>query len=259
VYLALASIVLRPVATHSRDSSLYVRTIMIVASFCLACAAPRDELMEADSAKAADAIRLRFGRTKADVEAADSARRDLALRVAQQKADSERIARSIPSNAELSAMVRRLPPDSLDFIPRIVRAALNERGCLIPQPFEGKSRNAVTGAFTAKGAVEWAVLCSVGGSSQILIIDSQSGEVIDSLNEGDDADGLQGIGGGKWGYSRALNRLSKEAIGHRLIDDYGKAIPQPIDHDALDVAFLEKASVAHYRAGGNWYRVITSD
>jgi hypothetical protein len=236
-----------------------MRPIVILASFCLACGIPKDDQAAVDSAKAADSIKLRLARKRAAAVAADNAERDSAVRLAQQRIDSQRVSLGIPSDAELSAMVRRLPPDSLGFMPVKVQSTLNQRGCLIPQPFETEFRNAATGAFTAKGTVEWAVLCSVGGDSQILIIASQTGAVVDSLDGGSDAGGMQGIGGGKWGYSRLVNTLPKERIARQLIEEYGKAIPQPIDHDALDVAFLEKASEAYYRAGGNWYRVTTSD
>jgi hypothetical protein len=215
--------------------------------------------MEADSANAAAAIKGRFAQAKAAAERAEKARQDSVDRVAKVKADSERVARGFPSDAELSAMVRRLPPDSLDSIPVKVRATLKERGCLIPQPFETELKNAVRGAFTAKGAVEWAVVCSIEGASQVLFIASQTGAVVDSLARGGDTNWIQGIGDGKWGYSLVINTFPGSPLAHRKIDDDGTPIPQPIDHDALDVGFLEKASVAYYRAGGNWYRVLTSD
>jgi hypothetical protein len=236
-----------------------MRIVMILVFLCLACADGNNDQMEADSAKAAAAIKLRFAQAKTATEMAERARSDSAVRTAKLKADSARAAMGVPSDAELSAMVRRLSPDSLDSVPKSVRTTLNERGCLVPQPFEGESKNAAVGAFTMKGAVEWAILCSVDGASQILFIDSKTGAVVDSLGQGSDTNWVQGIGDGKWGFSLALATFPNKAIGHRLMDDDGKAIPQPIDHDALDVGFLEKASVAHYRANGNWYRVITSD
>ena len=61
------------------------------------------------------------------------------------------------------------------------------------------------------------------------------------------------------GYSLRISTLPQRAIADLTTDDDGKAVPQPIDHDAVDVAFIEKASVAYYRAGGNWYRTITAD
>ena len=240
------------VARLSRNSSFYVRTIIIIVSFCVACVAANDDRMEADSAKAAAAIKLRFAQTKTAIERAEKARHDSAARVEKARMDS--------IYAEASVWVRRLPPDSLDFLPISVRWELNRRKCLIPQPFETESRNAVKGAFTAKGEEEWAVVCSVEGNSQILFITSQSGTVVDSLAKGNDGAWVQGIGDGKSGYSLGINVLPQHSIADLKTDDDGKAVPQPIDHDALDVAFIEKASVAYYRGrDGNWYRVMTSD
>lgn len=228
-----------------------MRTIIILAYFCLACAGSGDDQMEADPAKADAAIKLRFARTKTAMERAEKARQDSAARVETARMDS--------IYAEVDVWIHRLPPDSLGILPISVRWELNRRKCLIPQPFVTETKNAAKGAFTAKGAEEWAVVCSVGGSSQILFITSQSGAVVDSLDKGKDGGWVQGIGDGKSGYSLGISTLPQGAIADLKTDDDGKAVPQPIDHDALDVAFIEKASVAYYRSGGNWYRVITAD
>jgi hypothetical protein len=162
----------------------------------------------------------------------------------------------LPSMAKLSEMVPRLAPDSLGELPPSVRAVLRARGCLIPQYFNGERRNAYRGVFSAKGADEWAVMCSVGGNSQILVIAAPAHAVVDSIAIGDDAGAMEHEDDGKWMFTRTLGvtRLSP-----RLMDDDSQPIPQPIDHDALDIPIYGKASVAHYLARGKWYRVITSD
>ena len=108
----------------------------------------------------------------------------------------------------------------MDSVPRGVRSTLNSRGCLIPQPYPDEKRNAVKGAFTAKGAVT------------------------DSLDIAIDY---------------TLGVLPHGEFATRTVDDYGSSIPQPVDHDAIDVGILEKASIAYYHAAGKWYRIITSD
>ena len=213
-----------------------MRSLLVLAMLCLACS-QNDDQLEADSASAANAIKGKFARVKAVAESTENARKDSLNRIAKQHADSE--------YAVAFAAIRTLPPDSFDLMPATVRSTLRERGCMIPQPYENEKHNAVTGAFTAKGAVEWAVTCALPTSTQALIISAQSGAVVDSLD--------------KVAMDYTLGTLHRAAFAHRTNDDYGKPIPQPIDHDAIDVGILEKASVAYYRAGGVWYQIFTSD
>ncbi len=211
-----------------------MRSLLILALACLACSGGGDSL-EADSASAANAIKAQFARTKFVADSAEKAAKDSIDRIARQQADSQ--------YAIAYAAIRKLPPDSMDSVPPGVRSTLNRRGCLIPQPYPDQKLNAVKGAFTAKGAVEWAVICALPRSTQVLVI-AETGPVMDSLGIAIDY---------------TLGVLPRRVFANRKIDDYGSSIPQPIDHDAIDVGILEKASVAHYRAGGNWYRIITSD
>jgi hypothetical protein len=103
-------------------------------------------------------------------------------------------------------------------------------------PLPGAARaSVITGAFTAKGAVEWAVLCSVRDTSQILILNARNGAVVDSLNRSGDSGWIQGNG------------------------NYGAFLPKPIDHDGIDEAFLDKASTTFYFAQGHWFNVGSSD
>jgi hypothetical protein len=156
--------------------------------------------------------------------------------------------------------VRRISPDSLQDLPSAVREELKRRNCSVPQTYAySEPHNAVNGAFTAKGELEWAVICSVDLVSQILVLNARTGAVVDSLGKGDDKNWIQGIGDGKYGFSRKLGVVTSASIGARTVDDYDQSIPQPIDHDWIDVYFLDKASVAYYRSGAQWYRIITSD
>jgi hypothetical protein len=161
---------------------------------------------------------------------------------------------------QADADVPRLSPDSFPRLPNAVRAELNRRDCVVPQTYGDTARhNVVTGAFTSHGAVEWAVLCSVKRESRILVLDAATGAVVDSLEKVADKQWLQTIGDGKIGFSRFIGVLPMSVMKDRTTDDDDKPIPQPIDHDAINESFLEKAGSAHYRAGGLWYRIMTSD
>ena len=212
-----------------------MRSLLLLAMLCLACS-QNDNQLEADSTSAANAIKGKFARVKAVAESTEKARIDSLALIEKQRGDSE--------YAVAFAAIRKLPPDSFDSIPASVRSTLRARGCMIPQPYENVKSNAVKGAFTAKGATEWAVTCALPTSVQALIISGESGAVVDSLRVAIDY---------------MLATYPRAAFADRTNDDDGKSIPQPIDHDAIDVGILEKASVANYRAGGVWYRIITSD
>lgn len=211
-----------------------MRSLLILTLVCFACSGS-DENLEADSASAANAIKAQFAHARFAADSTEKAGRDSVDRITRQRADSE--------YAIAYAAIRKLPPDSMDSIPPGVRSTLKGRGCLIPQPYPDEKRNAVKGAFTTKGAVEWAVICALPRSTQVLVI-AETGAVTDSLDIAIDY---------------TLGVLPRIAFASRVTDDYDSSIPQPIDHDAIDVGILEKASVAYYRAAGNWYRIITSD
>jgi hypothetical protein len=179
-------------------------------------------------------------------------------------------ANSAPAQAGPSPdSVRRLPPAALLTLPVVIRRDLEVRRCLVPQLRDGGAiGNVVQGAFTAAKATEWAVLCSVRDTSQILIyrIDAghrigtgRSARLVDSLLPAADVGWMQGIGGGRWGFSRLLRTMPLRNIRAWRRDVDGHAIPQPIDHDAVEQLFVGKAAEAFYYAAGRWYRRITAD
>jgi len=158
------------------------------------------------------------------------------------------------------AAVRRLAPSVFPNLPRQVRTTLEQRRCTIPQAFEMKTRgNAVAGAFTGPRRQEWAVLCSILDTTQILVIDGQSGRVLDSLERSADRTWIQDIGNGRLGYSRRLMSLPRNRIPRWRADVERRPIPQPIDHDALQQSFVDKFSEAFYFAAGRWHKQITAD
>ena len=158
--------------------------------------------------------------------------------------------------------IRRLTPAAFADLPNAVRHDLESRECSVPQPWDGRApHNVIRGAFTNAGVVGWAVLCSVRDTSQILIYRASSGnvaQVVDSLLRDADRAWMQGIGGNRWGYSRLLQTMPLRKIrAWRNFD--GHAVPQPIDHDAIQQVFLDKAAEAFYFAAGRWYRHTTAD
>jgi len=126
--------------------------------------------------------------------------------------------------------------------------------------------NVISGAFSAKGAVEWAVLCSIEDTSQILILNATNGAAVDSLNRSGDSGWIQGNGNNTWLFSRQiyvvpmsdLNVVPADTTSEYAVY-YGAILPKPIDHDGIGEAFLDKASTTFYFAQGKWIGVGSSD
>ena len=69
---------------------------------------------------------------------------------------------------------------------------------------------------------------------------------------------LQGISATEISYSREINAAGKEFImGHYRA--YGGPTPPPIDHQGIDDAFMEKASVTWYFHEGKWMKLSGAD
>ncbi len=170
-----------------------------------------------------------------------------------------------PTEAALLRWVHLQSPESLPDLPKPVRDSLLSRRCQIPLP-DAYRANVITGAFTAKGAVEWAVLCSVHDTSQILILNARNGVAVDSLNKSADSGWIQGNGNNTWLFSRMIGLVPSSTLNIVPTDTtsedvvyYGAFLPKPIDHDGIDEAFLDKASSTFYFAQGRWFSVGSSD
>jgi hypothetical protein len=152
-----------------------------------------------------------------------------------------------------------LPPDAFPQLPDTVKSTLRSLKCAIPQPFgSGPPRNAIRGDFFAHGQTGWAVLCSVGGFSSILVFRDDRDTHPEELGKSEDKQYLQGIGNDQIGYSREITAVDRKFIMTHY-RAYGGPEPPPIDHQGIDDAFLEKASVTHYWYEGKWLRLQGAD
>jgi|GEM_PF-3801078 len=170
-----------------------------------------------------------------------------------------------PTEAALLRWVHLISPDSFPELPKPVRDSLVSRRCQIPLPGAARA-SVITGAFTAKGAVEWAVLCSVRDTSQILILNARNGAVVHSLNRSGDSGWIQSNGNHTWLFSRVIAVVAMSQLNIVPADTtsedavyYGAFLPKPIDHDGIDEAFLDKASTTFYFAQRHWFNVGSSD
>ena len=69
---------------------------------------------------------------------------------------------------------------------------------------------------------------------------------------------LQGISADQIGFSRGIRPVGKDFV-MRHYRAYGGGTPPTIDHQGIDDAFIEKASVTWYYDGGKWLRLTGAD
>lgn len=160
--------------------------------------------------------------------------------------------------------IRRVSPEAFPNLPPEIRTELRNRGCLIPEQTAineeapGQWRNVIEGEFFEKGKTSFAVLCSVSEWSSILVFRDASDHHPDELAKSEDKNQLQGIGNGKIAYSRLIQPAdSRFILNHYRA--YGGPEPPPLDHQGIDDAFLEKASVTYYCYRGEWRKLTGSD
>ena len=152
-----------------------------------------------------------------------------------------------------------LPPTAFPELPAAVVQELLRRGCTIPQTaYSKKPHNVIKGEFAKPGQDDWAALCSIKGVSTILVFWNGSVNNPAQIAAMDDRIFFQGITADKIGFSRAISAVDRDFI-MRHFQGYGGPKPPPIDHQGIDDAFLEKASVTWYFYDGKWMKLTGAD
>lgn len=160
---------------------------------------------------------------------------------------------------EAAGQIRRLRPEAFPELPRSVGAVLRQRGCLVPQPApDGPPRNVIRGEFFAKGQAGWAVLCSAGGRSAILVFRHDADSTPELLARSEDQIYVYRHEQGKTYYLREIAVADRKFIMTHY-RAYGGPEPPPIDHHGIDDSFLEKASITYYWHQRTWLRLQGAD
>ena len=129
----------------------------------------------------------------------------------------------------------------------------------IPQvPMINGRQNVIKGEFSKPGQTDWAVLCSIGRVSSILIFWNGSDLKPAEIERTPDLDHLQGWGGDKIVYDRAITPVGKKYIMQHY-KAYGGEKPPPLDHQGIDDAIVGKASVVLYLYRGKWLHLSGAD
>ena len=171
------------------------------------------------------------------------------------------LAGQVPEAWDIAAhQVHRLPPDSFPQLPPQVRRALKVRDCSVPQSFTSdRPHNVVAGSFARVGQQDWAVLCSRQDSSSVLIFWGGAGaEAPTEFPRTADAGYLQRLGAGRIGYSRLIDAASPARI-REYAAWLDSPLPKTLDHDGVEDAFAEKASVVSYLEDGRWLALAGAD
>jgi hypothetical protein len=161
--------------------------------------------------------------------------------------------------AKADQQVRRLPPSGFPQLPAPVRTELERRGCTIPQvPMIDGPHNVIHGEFAKPGQTDWAVLCSIGQVSSILVFWNGSPANPAEIAKAKDVDRLQGWGGEKIVYSWMIQPIGSQQI-MVYYNGFGGEKPPPMDHLGIDDVFYGKASVVLYFYHGKWMHLTGAD
>src|SRR5262245_23104313 len=89
-----------------------------------------------------------------------------------------------------------LPPGTFRQLPAAIVKSLEAWKCSIPQsPDEKTPHNVIHGSFTAAKRTEWAVLCSRGGTSSIMVFRADSAKLVAEIAAEKDEVFLQDVDG----------------------------------------------------------------
>jgi hypothetical protein len=158
--------------------------------------------------------------------------------------------------AKKDTAIRKLQPADVAELPPAFVEKLNARGCAIPQFGEvgragataGEPTNVIHGEFARHGQEDWAVLCSKGGSSTIVIFWGKTTACPASLARLEDAHYLKRGKDKKVRYSRSIRGLGESDLGDRA----GIAGLKSFSHQGIDDRFVGKSSAFFYCSEGKW-------
>jgi hypothetical protein len=177
-------------------------------------------------------------------------------------------AKTVKPAAPRDNAIRKLQPSDVVGLPPEFVERLNGRGCMIPQfgavgragstagagdaagepVTAGEPTNVIHGEFARHGQEDWAVLCSKGGSSTIVIFWGKATACPASLARLDDAHYLKRGKDKKVRYSRSIRALGKSELGERA----GIAGLKDFSHQGIDDRFVGKSSAFFYCSEGKW-------
>lgn len=162
------------------------------------------------------------------------------------------------------AEIPRLPPAAFPELPPALLAALEARGCRIPQiePYDpaGGRDNVISGQFQRPGQTDWAVLCSIDHAASLLVFWGGTPDQVAVVTRSaiPERFWLQRISGDELGFSWLIRTVSPADI-KAAEHAFGPSGAPPVDHDGIESAFLDKASNIYYWHQGKWLFLLGAD
>jgi hypothetical protein len=174
----------------------------------------------------------------------------------------EQQAKRTKTPVQKGSAIRKLQPGDVAGLPPEFVEKLNARGCAIPQfgdvgrageaagesATEDTTTNVIHGEFARRGQEDWAVLCSKGGNSTIVIFWGKTTACPASLARLEDAHYLKRGKDKKVRYSRSIRALGESDLGDRA----GISGLKPFAHQGIDDRFVGKSSAFFYCSEGKW-------
>jgi hypothetical protein len=155
--------------------------------------------------------------------------------------------------------INRVSADSLIGLPREVANWIRSEGYLVPQIYaRAEPHNAISGNYNEDRERDWAVLCSRSDTSWIAVFWGGTTDSVDLVDPIEDELFLQGIGGGRIGYSRNLATVSAEDI-RMFYEAWDEPVPGGLTHDGIEDAFWGKGSGILYWDRGRTRRFRGTD
>jgi len=152
---------------------------------------------------------------------------------------------------------RMLPPSTYTELPAPILQDIEKRRCMVPQTYEARTpENVIHGAFRQKGSHDWALLCSVNGTSTLLVYwDGSAANPAEIAAQADTDTADPHNETNLLGYARGIDPASPDSIRQIIVNrQYG-----PFDHDGIKDAHIEKSSVIHYFKNGTWMTLSGSE
>lgn len=151
--------------------------------------------------------------------------------------------------------IKELPPAAADFF--------ESKNCKVPVTSdlnygpEAEQVNVKAGEFAAKGQKDWAILCSVGGASSILIFWGGPARCAESVNS--DSDSNHSASDPHYAFMRAIDVVDSGFMTSHAQAYDGPNPPKVIDHQGLSDGKPGGASGVVYCHGGEWLSLQGAD
>lgn len=164
---------------------------------------------------------------------------------------------SAQTQTEAHNTQKLVSPAEYRYIPKALRAALDARGCRLPQLDNYDAQNpvnAVSGSFAKRGQTDWAALCIVNDRPRVIVVWGGKSGCSNEITAGWP---LEQSFAHEPGGGLSLGKATvKEILAFRKF--FGDTNTNPVTHEGINVGD-EKASLIYYCDGKNWLQLQGDD